>query len=524
MLPQLQESSEFARPATANPSDRPAQSRHLSYLLNNDGISPGGGILPTTPASLDHSSAYCANATPLSQHTYQTDSVCSRHLFKRIMSDYLDLIYPVVPVVHRPSFRRDLARERDSYDSDFFLLMVGICALTLAICSSKFEQYRFLDPALPFQSPEAMINHCYDLVVCHREASYYDQISHQKWAVSYCLVTAFFQIGHHNRSRMLEIEAMQLARLLELHRASTYEGLDYIEAQLRRKAFWLIFYSLVHNRTQYARRERLLYLDCSMLRTIDFQALLPAEVDDEYITQESILAEPDGEHATNIVTAFNLHSKVFCTALIPLWRVQKSAPIDPSRANTDRCCGCECVEPALQIQSLEERFDELRFMLDKCPLRLQPWAPSCNANNQTGDTRVLNIQMEILRANIHVTHLWLQCMILDKIDGLCLNNPSLSRPDPKIIWSRREEIARQMLHVLHSFSDEPLEPNGYHTFCKIRDVAVSLLSCPFEEGDRVAIRANEYLHRFTEILWRLDKSELLNSLSLQNWIDTGRQE
>lgn len=61
-------------------------------------------------------------------------------------------------------------------------------------------------------------------------------------------------------------------------------------------------------------------------------------------------------------------------------------------------------------------------------------------------------------------------------------------------------------------------------FCKIRDVAVSLLSCPFEESDRVALRANEYLHRFIEILCRLDKSELLNSLSLQTWIDTGRQE
>jgi hypothetical protein len=54
-------------------------------------------------------------------------------------------------------------------------------------------------------------------------------------------------------------------------------------------------------------------------------------------------------------------------------------------------------------------------------------------------------------------------MILDKIDTLRLNNPSLPTPDPKVTWSRREEVARQMLHVLHSFSDEPLEPNGYHT-------------------------------------------------------------
>ncbi|THZ07157.1 hypothetical protein D6C95_02107 [Aureobasidium pullulans] len=520
----LQNVSGRAATQEVNSLSRPVQSRNLSYLLNSEVVSPTAALLPTTPASLDHASNYGPTTTPLAQRTYQTDSICSRELFKRIIGDYLELVYPVVPVVHRPTFRQDLERERDAYDTDFFLLLVGICALTLGIGSSRFERYQRLDPTLPFQSAEAMINHCYDLFVCHRQASYYDQVSHQKWAVSYCLVTAFFQIGHHNRSRMLEIEAMQLARLLELHRASTYEGLDFVEAQLRRKAFWLIFYSLVHNKLQFARRERLLYLDCAMLRTIDFQALLPAEIEDEYITPDTMLPRPNTEQA-NIVTAFNMHSKLFCTALMPLWRVSDSGSVDLSRADSDRCCGCECIEIKLQVQSLEDRFEELRFMLDKCPPRLQPWAPNCDsATHDSANSRVSSLQMEIVRANIHITHLWLQCMVLDRLDALHSNSPNLPPQDLSKVWTRREDIARQMLHVLHSFSDEPLEPNGYHTFCKIRDVAVSLLNCPYEEGNRVAIRANEYLHRFTEILWRLDKSELLNSLSLQNWIDTGRQE
>lgn len=396
------------------------------------------------------------------------------------MGDYLDLLYPVVPVVHRPSFKRDLDRERDSQESDFFLLLLGICALTLAIGSSRFEQYRIIDPSLSFSSAEAMINHCYDLFICHREATYYDQVSHTKWAVAYCFVTAFFQTGQHNRSRMLEIEAMQLARLLQLHRTSTYESLDLVEAQLRRKAFWLIFYSLVHNKLQYARRERLLYLDCSMLRSIDFQALLPAEIEDEYITPDAILPCPGNTNTSNIMTAFNIHSKVFCVALVPMWRVLDTATTNTSHSDNDQCCGCDCVEPKLQIQSLEERYEELRFMLDKCPLRLQPWAPNCETIiNDTASSRVLDLQMETLRANIHVTHIWLQCMILDKIDGLRLNNPSLPNPDPKANWYKREEIARQMLHVLHSFSDEPLEPNGYHTVSPhrpLRDLCLALFT------------------------------------------------
>jgi hypothetical protein len=380
------------------------------------------------------------------------------------MSDYIELLYPVVPVVHRPLFKKDLDRERDSHDSDFFLLLLGICALTLAIGSSRFEQYRIIDSTLAFESPEAMINHCYDLFICHRGVSYYEKVSHSQWAVSYCFVTAFFQIGQHNRSRILEINSMQLARLLELHHASSYEGLDFVEAQLRRKAFWLSFYSLVHNKLQYARRERLLYLDCSMLRSIDYQALLPAELEDEYITADAILPRPADANHTNIMTAFIIHSKVFCAALMPLWRVSDSAPTDPSRADSDQCCGCECIELKLQIQSLEDRYEELRFMLDKCPPRLQPWGPNSGATiGSTPSSLVLDTQMEILRANIHVTHIWLQCMILDRIDSLRLNYSSLPKSDLKAGWYKREEIARQMLHVLHSFSDEPLEPNGYHT-------------------------------------------------------------
>ena len=118
-----------------------------------------------TPASLNQTDNYDTVTTPLAHHTYQTDSLCSRDLMKRIMGDYLDLIYPLVPVVHRPSFKRDLDRARDSHDSDFFLLLLGISALTLAIEASRFEQYRIIDPTLSFPSPEAMINHCYDLFI-----------------------------------------------------------------------------------------------------------------------------------------------------------------------------------------------------------------------------------------------------------------------------------------------------------------------------------------------------------------------
>ena len=90
-----------------------------------------------------------------------------------------------------------------------------------------------------------MINYCYDLCQSLRGSDYFDKLNLQKWATSYLLSGAFFQTGQTNRARMMEVESMQLARLLYLHQASGYDGLNCIETQLRKKAFWLMFHGYV---------------------------------------------------------------------------------------------------------------------------------------------------------------------------------------------------------------------------------------------------------------------------------------
>ena len=158
------------------------------------------------------------------------------------MDDYLESVYPLIPVVHRPSFRKDLGRNRDLHDPDFLAFVVCLIAVTVGLLSSRFQQYR---PSIRFETRTEMINCCYDICKRLRGPRYFDQINYQKWAASYLLNIAFFQIGQQNLSRMLEVEAMQLARLLDIHRISEYNGLNCIETQLRKKAFWLMFYGYV---------------------------------------------------------------------------------------------------------------------------------------------------------------------------------------------------------------------------------------------------------------------------------------
>lgn len=162
-----------------------------------------------------------------------------------MLNDYLDLLYPLIPVVHRPSFRRDLECHRDSYDNDFLGVIVALCAVLIATIPRKFEEYHTYEDSLRFNSRTEMVNFCWEINQSTRKPDYFDQIGHRKWAISYLFYLSYLQIGQHNRSRMFEVEAMQIARLLDLHFIPSYNGLNCIEKQLRKKAFWLMIYGYV---------------------------------------------------------------------------------------------------------------------------------------------------------------------------------------------------------------------------------------------------------------------------------------
>lgn len=177
----------------------------------------------------------------LFEHQFQTDEICPRSLFMTIMTDYIDHLYPLVPVVHLPTFRSDLATNKDATDLDTLLLFVSIVSLTVGLLPSKFDSYHAL--AARFGTRTAMISHCSQMCIRLRPADYWDHISHRKWATAYCLSIGAFQVGQINQSRMFEAESMQLARLLGMHLVSEYEGLNPIETQLRKKSFWLQLYT-----------------------------------------------------------------------------------------------------------------------------------------------------------------------------------------------------------------------------------------------------------------------------------------
>jgi hypothetical protein len=204
-------------------------------------------------ASLESATDYTSpellsnQSLPLSQGaSYPTDELCSRELLIIMINDYLTWIYPLVPVVHRPSFLESLHQNRDIQDTDFLCLIICLCAVTVGFLPRLFHKYRSLSPEETwFQTRTDMINRCYTLCMNQRDPYYFSTVNFQKWSIAYLIQITQLQIGNHNLSRMMEVEAMQIARLLGFHQITDYDGLNCIETQLRKKGFWLMFYVYV---------------------------------------------------------------------------------------------------------------------------------------------------------------------------------------------------------------------------------------------------------------------------------------
>ncbi|PWY75365.1 beta-glucosidase [Aspergillus heteromorphus CBS 117.55] len=463
--------------------------------------------------------------TTITTNKHPTDELWDRSLFGVIMQDYLDYIYPLVPIVHRPSFRQALRENRDRDDQGFRALVIAIAAVVVATMPTRFQVYQSYNPPLQFASRREMARCCYDRIMGLRDSTYFDQISFQKFAISYLLYATFRQLGDHNTSRMLDVEATQIARLLNLHRISEYEGLNCIETQLRKKGFWLILYGFVHNQLQNVLGERLSYLDPILLHSINPEDLMPLEVDDEMIFENEVVMSPSPTPC--LATGFILHSRVF-------WAALRSpcveTPVEP----------CPCVrarDPAIQVAYLQDRLQSLRYLLEHIPQPLRPWRPTDETlDDATGDgtmTQELRSHFASMRANLHVTHLWLQSLLIDQLEAAQSHLQGLSvvadsypqtTTDSKALWLVREKLCRQLLFVLYSLPLVNLEANGLHLACKVRDIAASLLACPFHPDDPEAQRAAEYLQQSTDILSRLDSSESMSTMHLQTWVDTDRMK
>lgn len=270
-----------------------------------------------------------------------------------------------------------------------------------------------------------------------------------------------------------------------------------------------------HTRVQSGRWERLTYFGPGELREVNFEALMPLDLDDENILKDRILdplysstipannpppsrgqqdPPPPSSPPFTLTSAFIIHSRVFLKGL----------------RESMATVGCECElrrTPAARLARMRDLLQEMRYMLDDAPGPVRQWASSLERPHDSapapttprydddhhsvvssfgspveqqraegaaaaGYPKVVQGQLEIMRANIHVTHLWLQSLLLEQVDVVVQESgvggaggtagPEEVSAALKANWAEREDICRQMLHLLHSIPYVYLEPNGLY--------------------------------------------------------------
>lgn len=244
------------------------------------------------------------------------------------------------------------------------------------------------------------------------------------------------------------------------------------------------------------------------------------------------LAPPSTSHSTSstnnsesrpappftLASAFIIHSRVFLKGL----------------RESMATVGCECElrrSPAERLARRRDLLQEMRYMLDDAPGPVRQWAsseqhgedetnvpvtPRYDNNDEhsvvssygspvaergravgadnTSYSKVVQGQHEIMRANIHVTHLWLQSLLLEQVDVIVqegvIGNSSVAAGAEEVSaslkanWAEREDICRQMLHLLHSIPYVYLEPNGLYL------VSSFITTLPNIGSQRVSVDAN----------------------------------
>lgn len=185
--------------------------------------------------------------------------------------------------------------------------------------------------------------------------------------------------------------------------------------------------------------------------SIPVEDILPIEVDDDYITDELVLPQPDD--IPNLTTGFNTGARLFwigCTQLAPSSRKRVLAPSSSARFDSNITIAC-----------LKSRLDDLQAATQGLGLKLDQWSfGSRDPSNPTED--VTGAQFESLRANVQVTHLWLQSTLLENLFSFEQGGEYSSDPSDleSQHWSQRENICQQLLSVLYNIRQCSLEPNG----------------------------------------------------------------
>lgn len=160
---------------------------------------------------------------------------------RQSIDEYFATIYPLLPVVHEPSFRRDFASSRLDNDKVFFSLVMCVCVVGPVLLPRRFLEYKKYPKEFDHDSPGDLARRCERIVLSLRDVEYSEQPTNEKCAIAYLLAFFCGNTGFVGKARVYWGELGGYLNSMRASSPSSYKGLGHIEAQVRKKLFWLLF-------------------------------------------------------------------------------------------------------------------------------------------------------------------------------------------------------------------------------------------------------------------------------------------
>ncbi|KAF8500953.1 fungal-specific transcription factor domain-containing protein [Russula emetica] len=442
---------------------------------------------------------------PLSYYyrAHSLEDVAPRDTIMLIIALFFDFVYPLSPCVHKPSYMADLHARREERDPLFFALVMSTVASTLVqLPRSYLPMGRFAVRKLAQTCHEASR---------HISVASYDPPTSTHVVIRYFDCIYHFCEGHDATQHAAFGEAAHIAVTLRMHEESSYEGLDLIESEVRRRTFWLLFgadksMSILLGRPICFRDE-----DC----TVNF----PKELDDEYITPSAYLPQP--HRKPSLVSGLNCITRIFglLGEILVCIRMDRRSPPQGQYATAR----------LEEVKSLHSRIMSALVHAPE-PLRLKQASQAAIPSDYGGAgfrqatfaevkdffdnpnasrANALNPFL-VMQANLYVTQQLVRFVIEQYRDEV--ETQIRGTTDEQRIADDREAVASDLLNILHNIPIQSIATNGPSLVHKVRFVASTLLDAVRkpETAPATAARAHAYLWDFLSILSEIERNYLLD--------------
>ncbi|KAL1409699.1 hypothetical protein Q8F55_003695 [Vanrija albida] len=426
------------------------------------------------------------------------DQVVSPPVLENIIGLFFDYVYPLTPCLHRPTFIADLAARRDKTDPVFF-------ALTLVVLASTLVQVPRILVNLDKQEVEALARRCVRVARAKTAYLWEDPVPvRAEFVVIFYLEgIVHLLLGNNTAHVIVTAQANQCALALRLNEESSYEGLNPIESEIRRRIYWLLFQADKSTACLRARTICLRLEDAPGLR-------LPSEVDDEQITPAGVLPQPSGR--TPLIAGFNIVTNLFriLNDALLLQRRKSLPSVDSILADLQN------------VNELRERVINATVEVAS-PLRIRSAYDSRAASPAKGweanlqarfldffsgatDNDHINSFM-VMQGNILVTQQVVRLVLLQTRESLLRQLAALTHMPLQSVGGLAgvqnnevaEDIACDLLDGLNSLPEECVATNGPSLVQKVRFVAIQLMEGSTSTSPQ-AVRAQTLLMQFLSVL------------------------